>query len=326
MRLLHEEKRCRRDEVCAGTSLASTQSHEGNLEDLREILVSLAPALAEPGLRQLVELRRGARASGGLPPRASGGAPGRAAPAGRRPARRRRHPGGPRLLGSSRPIRLGGALVPILELPICLITGPWVGALQGHGRAGPRPAPGPQEGAAKPDEQSEGKLPRAIIRVLPTLHGERLDIHLGRAPPRPSATPGNWACQRTTSRATRPLGRALRGLILHAGLSARGKTTALLAGAAAAVRARAVAFFAILSRPAHGRGGSVRLPRRPPARERRPLFKSVARAPPRRGPALDDLGEAEAMGEALRAAGGGLMGAGRHGCDGVLDACAASST
>ncbi|MDD5657989.1 MAG: hypothetical protein PHF00_12130, partial [Elusimicrobia bacterium] len=56
MRLLAEEKRCRRDEVCAAAGLSSTRAHEDNLADLRQLLESLAPALAEPGLRQLFEL------------------------------------------------------------------------------------------------------------------------------------------------------------------------------------------------------------------------------------------------------------------------------
>ena len=94
----------------------------------------------------------------------------------------------------------------------------------------------PQEGSAAAGTEEESLTPRAIIRVLPTIHGERVDIHL-EGPPKPIMDPHELGLSPTDASRYEALLASRGGLIIHAGLSGTGKKTALLAAAAASAKA-----------------------------------------------------------------------------------------
>jgi len=317
MRLLQEEKRCRRMEVCAGQGLASTESHETNLEDLRNILVSVAPALCEPGLRQIIEL-----AEAPEPPEGS----------------RMTHPAarlaGLLLLDAGRrgasdilaapgswvglvQYRMNGTLVPILELPLSYHRA-LVARFKGLSGLDITQRKRPQEGTAKPDEGGDENAARAIVRVLPTIHGERLDIHLD-GPPKAILAVAELGLSRNDLSRYEALLAARSGLIVHTGLTGTGKTTALLAAAAELAR-QGRSVFALASRVGLDAPG-VSLSTAPAGT---PEQLSLLRAIRQRGPdviVIDELGEADLLREALQAAAGGtlvLAGLPGHGCPEAL--------
>jgi general secretion pathway protein E len=316
MRLLQEEKRCRRDEVCAAEALASTKSHEGNLEDLREILISLAPTLSDPGLRQLTEL-----AETPAPPEGS----------------RLVHPAarlaGLLLLDADRrgasdvfavpgswvslvQYRLGGALVPILELPLAYHRA-LVERFKGMAGLDISQHRRPQDGPAKPAEEGQEGAPRAIIRILPTLHGERLDVHLEGPPP-------SGFILKELGLSSEDLGRyeklfaARGGLIVHAGLFGSGKRTAMLAALTALSREGRSALAMLKHNPGEVPGVSVSLAAAG-AQEQLSLLKAaLQRRPDAVG--LDDLSEPDILREALQAAAGGILVLGTLPSDSAPDA------
>jgi len=332
-RLFEEEKRCRRDEVCAAAALAPTQGHAANLKDLRELLRSLKPSLGEPGLQQLLELADAPEPAEDA--RCAHPAVRLASlillDAGRRGASDVLAVPGPWC--SLVQYRLGGILAPILELPLsyhrALVTrfklmagmdlslrkrpqdGPAVPAGKGPPslEGGRSPLP---EGAAG-DEGS----PRAMVRVLPTVHGERLDIHL-EGPPKAILHPRELGLPKGDLDRYEALLAARAGLVIHAGLSGTGKRTALLAGLAVLARQGRNA-FAILSRHSYDvPGASVSLAATG-AQDHAALMNSVRQ----RGPdaiAVDDLGAPEAMREALQAAVQGALVLGALPCDGAVAA------
>jgi len=306
---MQEEKRCRRDEVCAGAQLASTSSHEQNLKDVRDVLNSIAPALMEPGLRQLQDL-----AEAPEPPEGS----------------RVAHPAvrlaGLLLLDAGRrgasdvlvvpgswcslvQYRLSGVLVPIVELSL-----PYHRALAARCKVLAGLDMGARMRVQDGQTRAEEDCPRAIIRVLPTVHGERLDIHL-EGPPKSIQVP------RELGFSDQDLGRYQRrleaqaGLIIHAGLSGTGKRTALLA-ALAHVSQQNRSAFALLSRPAQDIAGvSVTIA----GQDRAALFRGILERKPD-AIAVDDLSGQEIMREALAAAAGGILVLGSLPGDGAVAA------
>jgi type II secretory ATPase GspE/PulE/Tfp pilus assembly ATPase PilB-like protein len=316
LRLLGEEKRARRDEVCAGASLVPTDSHAENLDDLLGILRSVAPALSDHGLRQLLEL-------------ADAPEPGEGA-RGAHPAARL---AGLLLLDAGRrgasdiavlpgswvslvQYRLGGVLVPILEisLPYHRALASRFKAMAGLDIAQRRR---PQEGAAAEDTDPEAPAPRAIIRVLPTIHGERVDVHL-EGPPVPILDPHALGFTAKDLERYEALLLARGGLIIHAGLSGTGRKTAMLA-AAASLAKKGRGAFALLSH--HGREAPGVSVSTAPAgsKEQVELLKAVLERKPD-VLVIGELCDAETVREALLAASRGALVLGGLPCDGALAA------
>ena len=303
VRLLHEEKRCRRDEVCAGEGLAPIQSHEENLKDLVGILRSMAPALSEPGLRQLIEL-----ADAPEPPENS----------------RVAHPSarlaGLLLLDAGRrgasdivvapgswvslvQYRLGGVMVPILELSL-----PFHRALVARFKSmagmdlGARKAlPERLQGAAAAAEEEDA--PRAMVRVLPTVHGERLDVHL-QGPPKVILRPAELGFAKADLERFEALLAARSGLIVHAGPSGTGKRTAVLTGLATTALAGRDSCAVLSRQPFDAPGVTVSLTHA--AAEHAALLRGVLE---RRAGAvgLDHLQNPELLAGALQAASQGAL-------------------
>jgi type IV pilus assembly protein PilB len=152
---------------------------------MRQLLESLGPALSEPGLRQLMELSEAPE-----PPEGSRVAH----PAVRLAslllldAQRR---GASDILAVPASwcglvqYRLGGALVPVLELGNSYHRA-LVARLKTLAGLDLSQRRRPQEGESKPDADTDG--PRAIVRVLPTVYGERVDVHL-EGPPKTALQP-----------------------------------------------------------------------------------------------------------------------------------------
>jgi type II secretory ATPase GspE/PulE/Tfp pilus assembly ATPase PilB-like protein len=314
LRLLGEEKRARRDEVCAGASLVPTDSHAENLDDLLGILRSVAPALSDPGLRQLLEL-------------ADAPEPGEGA-RGAHPAARlagllmldagRRGASDIAILPGSWvslvQYRLGGMLVPILELPL-----PYHRALASRFKAmaGMDIAQKrrPQEGTAAETTDPESPAPRAIIRVLPTIHGERVDAHL-QGPPKPILDPHELGFSARDLERYEALLLARGGLIIHAGLSGTGRRTAMLASAAfLAQKGRGA--FAVLSHH-HYEAPGVSVSAAPAgSKEQAELLKAVLERKPD-VLVLGELLDAETTRAALKAAAEGSLVLGALAADGAL--------
>lgn len=303
-RLVEAERRCRRDEVCAGVKLAPLEESEANLKDLRSVLESLASDLGEPGLRQLLELADSPEPDAGAQSRPAHPAA-RLAPlllldAGRRGASDVLAVPGPH--AGLVQYRLGGVLVPILELSLSFHR-----ALVARFKA---MAASGINAAKRPAAQDE-EIPAAIVRTLPTAHGERLDIHL-EGPPRSIRDPQELGFSPKDGPRYASLLSARCGLIIHAGLSGSGKSTALLAAAAALARQGRDVFCIVSGKYQDIPGASVCLtgPARTPvallrsARERRPDAIIV-----------DDLGSPETMREALQAAAGSALVLGGLSCD-----------
>jgi general secretion pathway protein E len=315
-RLLQEEKRARRDEVCAGESLVATESHEQNLADILDILRSIAPALSDPGLRQLLELADAPEPAEGA--RTAHPAVRLASlimlDAGRRGASD--IVAAPGSWVSLVQYRLGGILAPILELPL-----PYHRALAARFKAmagmdiGQRRRP--QEGSAAAGTEPAAPTPRAIIRVLPTIHGERVDIHL-EGPPKPILDPRELGWAADDASRYEALLASRGGLIIHAGLAGTGKKTALLAAAAAlAKQGRNV--FALLSHHNHEAPGVSISVAAPGTKEHAEFLKGML---DRKADVLvvGELADPETMREALQAAGRGILVLGGLPCDSALAA------
>ncbi|MBI5240699.1 MAG: Flp pilus assembly complex ATPase component TadA [Elusimicrobia bacterium] len=313
LRLLGEEKRARRDEVCAGASLAPTDSHEENLDDLLGILRSVAPALSDQGLRQLLELadapEPGEGARGAHPAARLAGL--LMLDAGRRGASDIAILPGPWV--SLVQYRLGGVLVPILELPL-----PYHRALAARFKAmaGMDIAQKrrPQEGKTAESADPEAPTPRAIIRVLPTIHGERVDVHL-EGPPKPILDPHELGLTAKDLERYEALLLARGGLIIHAGLSGTGRRTAMLA-AAASLAKKGRGAFALLSHH-HYEAPGVSVSTAPAgSKEQAELLKALlARKPDVL--VIGELNDAEVMRAALKAAAEGSLVLGTLSCDGA---------
>ncbi len=314
LRLLGEEKRARRDEVCAGASLAPTDAHKENLDDLLGILRSIAPALSDPGLRQLLEL-----ADAPEPPEGS----------------RLAHPAarlaGLLMLDAGRrgasdiavapgswmslvQYRLGGVLVPILELPL-----PYHRALAARFKAMAgldiAQRRQPQKGEAAPGADPESPSPRAIIRVLPTIHGERVDVHL-EGPPKPILDPHELGFTAKGLERYEALLLSRGGLIIHAGLSGTGRRTAMLA-AAASLAKKGRGAFALLAHH-HYEAPGVSVSTAPAgSKEQAELLKALLERKPD-VLVIGELCDAELMRSALKAAGEGTLVLGALSGDGAL--------
>ncbi|MCX5797392.1 MAG: ATPase, T2SS/T4P/T4SS family [Elusimicrobia bacterium] len=316
MRLLHEEKRARRDEVCAGESLVSTDSHEENLNDLLDILRSVAPALCDLGLRQLLELAD-------APEPAEGSRT--AHPAVRLAsiimldAHRRGASDITALPGSWVSLlqyRLGGMLVPILELslPYHRALAARFKAMAGMDLSQRRR---PQEGKAEAGRDPESQTPLAIIRVLPTIHGERVDIHL-EGPPKPILDPHELGLAPKDLDRYEALLDSRGGLILHAGLSGTGKKTAMLAAAAALAKKGRNAFALLAHHHYDAPGVSISVAQ-PASKEHAEFLKGMlARKPDVL--VIAELADPETMREALQAASRGVLVLGALPCDSALAA------
>jgi len=315
MRLLQEEKRCRRDEVCAGAGLAPTQSHEENLTDLLDILRSIAPALSEPGLRQLLTL-----ADAPEPAEDSRVAHPAARlsslfllDAGRRGASDIIAAPGPWV--SLVQYRLGGILVPILEVSLSYHRA-LVGRFKAMAGLDISQHRRPQDGPAAEDGAGAEDSRRTIIRILPTVHGERVDIHL-EAPPRIVALPQELGLLKSDLGRYEKLLASRSGLIIHAGLAHTGKRTALLAGLAAQAAQGRNAFAVFSAQPLNMPAVSVALVN--PKSDHAALFKSVLERSPD-VVAIDELTGTETMREVLQAACRGVLVLGALPCDSALQA------
>ncbi len=316
MRLLHEEKRARRDEVCAGEALVSTESHEENLTDLLDILRSIAPALSDPGLRQLLELGDAPEPTEGA--RATHPAV-RLAALLMLDAHRRGASGivaAPGSWVSLVQYRLGGILVPILELAL-----PYHRALAARFKAmggmDLSQRRRPQEGSTAASTEPKLQTPRAIIQILPTIHGERVDIHLD-GPPKPLLSPHELGFPASDASRYEALLAPRGGLIIHAGLSGTGKTTALLAAAASLAKQGKNTFALLANHNDEAPGVSISVAASG-TKEHAEFLKGML---DRKADVLviDELADPETMREALRAAGHGVLVLGGLPCDSALAA------
>jgi general secretion pathway protein E len=294
-RLLREERRCRRDEVCAAAGLAPIDPHEDNLRDLQEIMNSLIPALSDPGLRQLLELadapepgedsrsvHPAARLAGLL-----------LLDAGRRGASDVAIVPGPWC--SLVQYRMGGLMSPIFE-----ISRTYHRALAARFKdmsgldmsARKRP----QEGVSAGD--TEG-TPRVVIRILATLHGERVDMHL-EGPPKSILHPREIGLSSADLKRYESLLAGRCGLVVHAGLAATGKRTALMAAAAELAHCGR-STLAILARHTHDAPGVSVMLAVPGGHDPVVLVREAMR---REAGALvvDDLSQAATLKAALEAA------------------------
>jgi type IV pilus assembly protein PilB len=210
--------------------------------------------------------------------------------------------------------RLGGMLVPILELSL-----PYHRALAGRFKAMAgmdlSQRRRPQEGPAAAAPQDESQTPRAIIRVLPTIHGERVDVHL-EGPPKPILDPHELGLPAQDAERYEALLASRGGLILHAGLSGTGKKTAMLAAAASLARSGRNA-FALLSHHHYEAPGVSISVAAPSSKEHAEFLKEMLE---RKADvlALGESAEPETMREALQAAGRGVLVFGGLPCDGAL--------
>jgi type II secretory ATPase GspE/PulE/Tfp pilus assembly ATPase PilB-like protein len=316
MRLLREEKRSRRDEVCAGEALVSTESHEENLNDLLGILRSIAPALSDLGLRQLLELSDAPEPGEGA--RTAHPAV-RLAPLLMLDANRRGASdivAAPGSWVSLVQYRLGGMLVPILELslPYHRALAARFKAMAGMDLSQRRR---PQEGSAAAGAEDESQTPRAIVRVLPTIHGERVDIHL-EGPPEPIVDPHELGLPSNDAARYEAMLASRGGLILHAGLSGTGKKTAMLAATAALAKQGRNAFALLSNHHYEAPGVSISVAA-PATKEHAEFLKGML---DRKADvlAIAESAEPEAMREALQAAGRGVLVLGGLPCDGALAA------
>jgi len=316
MRLLREEKRARRDEVCAGEALVSTESHEENLTDLLDILRSIAPALSDPGLRQLLELADAPEPAEGA--RTAHPAV-RLAPLIMLDAHRRGASDivvAPGSWVSLVQYRLGGLLVPILELalPYHRALAARLKAMAGMDLSQRRR---PQEGSAAADPEPAAQSPRAIIRVLPTIHGERVDIHL-EGPPKPILDPHELGLPAPDASRYAALLESRGGLIIHAGLSGTGKKTALLAAAASLAKQGRNAFALLAHHAVEAPGVSISVAA-PGTKEHAEFLKGML---DRKADVLviDELADPETMRVALQAASRGVLVLGGLPCDSALAA------
>lgn len=294
-RFLREERRCRRDEVCAAEGLAPIDPHEENLRDLQEIMASLAPALSEPGLRQLLELvdapepgegsrsvHPAARLAGLL-----------LLDAGRRGASDVAIMPGPWC--SLVQYRMGGVMVPMFE-----ISRTYHRALAARFKdmsgldmsARKRP----QEGVSAGD--AEG-APRVVIRIVATLHGERVDMHL-EGPLKSILHPREIGLSPGDLKRYESLLAGRCGLVVHAGLAGTGKRTALMA-AAAELSHKGRSTLAILARHTHDAPGVSVMLAVPGGHDPAVLVREAMR---REAGALvvDDLSQAPTLKAALEAA------------------------
>jgi type II secretory ATPase GspE/PulE/Tfp pilus assembly ATPase PilB-like protein len=315
-RLLNDEKRARRDEVCAGEALVSPQSHEENLTDLLDILRSVAPALCDLGLRQLLELSDAPEPGEGSRT---------AHPAVRLAslflldANRRGASDIVVLPGSWVSLvqyRLGGMLVPILEIPL-----PYHRALASRFKAMAgmdlSQRRRPQEGAAAAGAEPDSETPRAIIRILPTIHGERVDIHL-EGPPKPILDPHDLGLEHKDLDRYEALLASRGGLIIHAGLSGTGKKTALLAAAASLAKKGRNAFALLAHHHYEAPGVSISVAA-PGSKEHAEFLKAMLERKPD-VLVLGELADPETMREALQAASRGVLVLGGLPCDNALGA------
>ena len=316
LRLLQEEKRARRDEVCAGAALVPTQSHEENLADLLDILRSVAPALSDLGLRQLLELADAPEPAEGS--RTAHPAV-RLAPLFMLDASRRGASDIVILPGSWVSLvqyRLGGTLVPLLEvsLPYHRALAARFKAMAGMDLSQRRH---PQAGQAAAGAQPEGETPRAIIRVLPTIYGERVDVHL-EGPPKPLLDPHEVGFSVGDTPRYEALLESRGGLLIHAGLSGTGKKTAMLAAAAAlAKRGRSV--LALLPQQHYDAPGVSISVAALGTEEHAEFLKAMLERKPD-VLIIGELSEPGAMRQALKAADDGILVLGALPCDSALDA------